>query len=411
MNLAAAEVSMNEAPAPPASPPLSGNGARAHRRRWLRPTLVILGLVVVAATLRLTVLAPDPVRVSVAAATIGTVEETVTNTRAGTVKARKRANLSPETSGRVVALPYPKGARVAEGAVVLRLDDSMQRAQLDLAEQDVRAAAARVDETCLAADLAAKELVRGKELAAQGINSPQALERLESESERGQAACRAARATLDQARARQRLAAQELARTQLRAPFAGVVADIHTEIGEWITPSPPGVPLPPVVEILDPTSLYVTAPIDEMDAERVRSTQAVRLSVDSRRGEHFAGHLVRIAPYVQDVVEQNRTLEVEAEFDDPRVAATLFPGTSADVEIIVSQRSDVLQIPTSAISQGDEVLVLEDGRLVDHRVKIGLRNWRTTEIVDGLEAGDQVVVTRDSPDIKAGARAVVGEAS
>jgi len=402
---------MNEAPAPPASPPLSGNGARAHRRRWLRPTLVILGLVVVAATLRLTVLAPDPVRVSVAAATIGTVEETVTNTRAGTVKARKRANLSPETSGRVVALPYPKGARVAEGAVVLRLDDSMQRAQLDLAEQDVRAAAARVDETCLAADLAAKELVRGKELAAQGINSPQALERLESESERGQAACRAARATLDQARARQRLAAQELARTQLRAPFAGVVADIHTEIGEWITPSPPGVPLPPVVEILDPTSLYVTAPIDEMDAERVRSTQAVRLSVDSRRGEHFAGHLVRIAPYVQDVVEQNRTLEVEAEFDDPRVAATLFPGTSADVEIIVSQRSDVLQIPTSAISQGDEVLVLEDGRLVDHRVKIGLRNWRTTEIVDGLEAGDQVVVTRDSPDIKAGARAVVGEAS
>ena len=402
---------MNEAPAPPASPPLSGNGARAHRRRWLRPTLVILGLVVVATTLRLTVLAPDPVRVSVAAATMGTVEETVTNTRAGTVKARKRANLSPETSGRVVALPYPKGARVAEGAVVLRLDDSMQRAQLDLAEQDVRAAAARVDETCLAADLAAKELVRGKELAAQGINSPQALERLESESERGQAACRAARATLDQARARQRLAAQELARTQLRAPFAGVVADIHTEIGEWITPSPPGVPLPPVVEILDPTSLYVTAPIDEMDAERVRSTQAVRLSVDSRRGEHFAGHLVRIAPYVQDVVEQNRTLEVEAEFDDPRVAATLFPGTSADVEIIVSQRSDVLQIPTSAISQGDEVLVLEDGRLVDHRVKIGLRNWRTTEIVDGLEAGDQVVVTRDSPDIKAGARAVVGEAS
>jgi HlyD family secretion protein len=402
---------MNEAPAPPASPPLSGNGARARRRRWLRPTLVILGLVVVATTLRLTVLAPDPVRVSVAAATMGTVEETVTNTRAGTVKARKRANLSPETSGRVVALPYPKGARVAEGAVVLRLDDSMQRAQLDLAEQDVRAAAARVDETCLAADLAAKELVRGKELAAQGINSPQALERLESESERGQAACRAARATLDQARARQRLAAQELARTQLRAPFAGVVADIHTEIGEWITPSPPGVPLPPVVEILDPTSLYVTAPIDEMDAERVRSTQAVRLSVDSRRGEHFAGHLVRIAPYVQDVVEQNRTLEVEAEFDDPRVAATLFPGTSADVEIIVSQRSDVLQIPTSAISQGDEVLVLEDGRLVDHRVKIGLRNWRTTEILDGLEAGDQVVVTRDSPDIKAGARAVVGEAS
>jgi HlyD family secretion protein len=160
--------------------------------------------------------------------------------------------------------------------------------------------------------------------------------------------------------------------------------------------------------MLDPTTLYVAAPIDEMDAERVKLGQEVRLSVDSRRGEHFPGRLVRVAPYVQDVLEQNRTVEVEAEFTDLRVADSLLPGTSADVEVIVSRRQDVAQIPTGAIAQGETVLVVDGSRLVERRVKPGLRNWRTTEILDGLAEGERVVVVRDSPDIKAGARVVVG---
>jgi HlyD family secretion protein len=412
VTLSAAKPSLAPVATPPPSPtPFSSNGSRRRASRWRRRLLIAAGAVALLIVLRLTLLAPDPIRVQAATASMGAVEETVTNTRAGTVKVRNRTRLSPETSGRVIAIPFREGARVAAGDVVLRLDSSMQRAQLELANQDERAADARVEEACLAADLAVRELARGQELASEGVASRQMLERLASENGRSAAACRAARATLDQARARQRLTAEELARTELRAPFTGIVAEVHTEIGEWITPSPPGISLPPAVEILDPASVYVTAPIDEMDAERIRGAKVVRLSVDSRRGEHFAGHLVRIAPYVQDVVEQNRTLEVEAEFDDPAVAASLLPGTSADVEIIVSRRDAVLQVPTSAISQGDEVLVVEGDRLVERKVKVGLRNWRSSEILEGLDAGDKVVVTRNSPDIKSGARVVVGEAS
>jgi HlyD family secretion protein len=400
------------APVPPA-PVTARNGSlltglSSSWKRWRRLVLVLLAIAAAIVVLRLTVLAPKALRVEVARLTRGTVEETVTNTRAGTIKARRRARLSPETAGRVVALPFREGARVTAGTTLLVLDSIMQRAQLDLAREDVRAAGARVEEVCLGAGLAKTELGRVQELKGGGIASDQLLDRAQSESDRAQAACRAAGATLDQTRARERLMAEDLARTELRAPFAGIVAELHTELGEWITPAPPGIPVPPAIEILDPTSLYVTAPIDEMDAERVSAAQEVRISVDSRRGERFPGHLVRVAPYVQDVLEQNRTVEVEAEFDDTRLAPSLLPGTSADVEIILSRREGVLQVPTTAVSQGDTVLAVEGGRLVERTVKTGLRNWRSTEILGGLAEGDRVVVTRDSPEIKAGARVVIG---
>ncbi len=275
----------------------------------------------------------------------------------------------------------------------------------------MRAARARVDESCLAANLADKELARLVELRASQIASEQAVERAETDRDRSRAACRASTAQLDQSRAQTRLMEAQSALTELRAPFAGVLAEVHTELGEWITPSPPGIPIPPVVEVIDPSSLYVSAPIDEMDAERVRPGLEVRLSVDSRRGESFRGRLVRVAPYVQDVVQQNRTIEVEAEFDAGALDRPPLPGTSADVEVVLSRRPDVLQIPTAAIAQGNTVLVVERGRLVERRIQPGYSNWRATEVRGGLGEGEPVVTVRDSPEIKAGARVTVLPAS
>ncbi|MEJ2190284.1 MAG: efflux RND transporter periplasmic adaptor subunit [Acidobacteriota bacterium] len=197
----------------------------------------------------------------------------------------------------------------------------------------------------------------------------------------------------------------QLGFTELRAPFAGVVADLSTEVGEWITPSPPGLPIPPVIDLLDPTSIYISAPIDEVDSERVAVGQMVRVTVDSRSGEHFPGRVARVAPYVLDRLEQNRTVEVEVEVDDPQTMKGVLPGTSADVEVILDSHDDVLRVPASAVAEGGKVLVLADGTLVEKMVTIGLKNWRFAEVLGGLEAGDRVVVVRNSPKIKAGAKA------
>ena len=376
---------------------------------WLKLALIAVVLVAAAFILRATVLAPEVPTVSVATVVRGDVEEAVTNTRAGTVKARRRATLSPQIGGRVVELPVAEGDHVQAGQLLLRLDGAVQLDLLSLAKEDVRVAAAVSEEACLAAILAEKELVRQEGLHAQGIASEGAMDRAVSERDRSEAACRAAQAGTQQAGAREALARTQLAQTRIDAPFDGVVAEISAELGEWITPSPPGLPIPPVVDLLNPVSLFISAPIDEMDAERVQVGQEVRISVDSRRGQSFAGRLVRVAPYVLDIVEQNRTVEIEAEFDDLEVVGSLLPGTSADVEVIIERRADVLTVPSTAVAEGRRVLVVVEGVLEEREIVSGLGNWRMIEVLEGLSEGETVVTLRRSVKLQPGVEVEIKE--
>ncbi len=372
------------------------------KARWI---LVVVAIIALLVALRYTVFSPDVVEVRTAAVERGLVEQTVTNTRAGTVKVRRRAELSPQMGGLVVALPHREGDRVEAGELVVALDDRAQRAEVELARAAVVAATAQANEACLAAELAEKELTRVEALHAQGIASEQNLDLLRTDRDRTRAGCAAARAAVGQAESRVGVVEVQLAFTGLRAPFAGIVAELSTEVGEYIMPSPPGLPIPPVVDLLDPASIYVSAPIDEVDAERIQVGQAARVTVDSRPDTSFAGSVVRVAPYVLDVLEQNRTVEVEVELADPMAVAGVLPGTSADVELILDRREDALRIPASAIAEGGEVLILAGGLLEKRSIEVGLRNWRFAEVRSGLEIGESVVVVRNSPDIKAGALA------
>lgn len=374
-------------------------------RTWQRWLVVAVVVAAVLTLLRLFVWRPEEVEVDVARVERGVVEEVVTNSRAGTIKARRRARLSPQLGGRVARLPIPRGGQVAADAVVLGLDDSLQQASLRLAFEDVRAAGARAEETCLAAELAERELARGLALEAGGLASEQLLDTLTSGRDRSAAACRAARAVTAQSSARVRLVEAELALTVVVAPFAGVLAEVATEVGEWITPAPPGVPIPPVLDLIDPSSLYVSAPIDEVDAERLSAGQQVRVALDARPGRKLPGIVVRVAPFVIDHFEQNRTVEIEVELSDAESAAGLLPGLSADVEVIIARAEDVLRLPTTAVAEGGKVLVLETGRLSERSIERGMRNWLFSEVRQGLSADELVVTSRDSTAVKAGARA------
>jgi HlyD family secretion protein len=384
------------------------SGAKvAQVRRWLLRIVLILVLVAAGWWLWSVFLSTDPVPVTVYRATRGRVEETVTNSRAGTVKARRRAKLSPEIGGRVVELPFREGDEVRAGDTLLRLDDSELIANRDLVRRDLEASRARETESCLAADLAVREWRRSQELFDEGIATAERLDRLESEKERQAAGCTAAKAAVKRSLAALRLAEARLEKSVLRAPFDGVIADLSTELGEWITPSPPAMPIPPVLDLIQPGSIYVSAPLDEVDAGRVRPNQPVRITLDPYPDREFPGQLVRIAPFVLDIEEQNRTFEVEVEFDDTEFAATLLPGTSADVEVILSSSEDRLRIPSYALLEGDEVLLVQDDRLVSQPLTIGLRNWEYAEVRDGLAVGDPVVISLDRPEVVAGAPAVI----
>ncbi len=363
---------------------------------------VVLGLI----GLRYTVFAPDPVEVRVGHATRGLVEATVTNSKAGTVAARRRSRLASEIGGRVVEVAHREGARVKKGEPLVRLSDATQSAQVDLAREGVAVAESRLEDSCLRRDRAKRELGRTERLAERDVASEDRLDELQYAYDSARVACEAARAELAQARAQSRSARTELAKTVITAPFDGVVAEVNVEVGEWVTPSPPLLTSPSVVDLIDPQSIYVSAPMDEVDSGRLRSGLPAKVTVDSRPGEVFAGRVSRVAPYVVDLEAQNRTLEIEVELEDPAVAASLLPGTSADAEVVLETRRDVLRVPTTALLKNRAVLLLEGGRLVRREVELGLRNWRFAEVRSGLSEGDEIVVSLDKVEIEAGARAV-----
>ena len=93
--------------------------------------------------------------------------------------------------------------------------------------------------------------------------------------------------------------------------------------------------------------------------------------------------------------------------DDAAATAELLPGTSADVEVVLEVRDGVLRVPTSALLEGDRVLVLEEGELEERSVNLGLRNWRYAELQGGLSEGEAVVVSLDRVGVEAGERAII----
>lgn len=345
-----------------------------------------------------------PQEVELVAASLGTVEATVMNTRAGTVKACRRARLSPAAGGQIVSLPIKEGDRVKQGEILLTLWNMDLIAQKELSKQQLATASSQQHEACVLADNAQRESIRTQQLVERGFVSSQRAEEADATAQARQAACVAAAAEVKRARAQITVIQANLERTVLVAPFAGIIAQVTGELGEYVTPSPQGIPTPPAVDLIDDTCLYVSAPMDEVDAPKIQVGQIARITLDALPGQVFDGRIRRIAPYVTEIEKQARTVDVEAEFINT-YSDTLLVGYSADVEAIIERRENVLRIPTQVIRQNNKVLVLGAGdRLEERTLVTGLANWVFTEVLDGLIEGEQVLLASDGIEMTAGRR-------
>jgi len=381
------------------------SAAQSHKSSSISRIAIILSIVVALAAAGWYFTRTKPVAVVLAKVERGTVEATVSNTRAGTVKACRRAKMAPPAGGQIAELLVKKGERVKAGQVLLRLWSKDLQAQEKLAQEQLGTAQTQAQQACLQADLAEKEAARARQLQAQHFISPEGLDQKVAAAKVARAGCIAAHSMVGQSRSRIAVARAGVERMTLRAPFAGIVADISGEQGEFATPSPPGIPTPPTLDLIDDSCLYVSAPIDEVDASHIKQGLPGRITMDAIKGQQFPGTVRRVAPYVLDLEKQARTVEVEMEFNQLPKSEHLLVGYSADVEIVYDSHKNVLRIPTSALMEGNHVLVYRDGMLEDRKVKTGLTNWEYTEITSGLNEGDQVVLSLDREGVKAGARA------
>ena len=353
---------------------------------------------------------PKPIAVVAREIDRGKVESSIANTRAGTVEACQRTKLSTIIGGRIELLNVKEGDRVKKGQLLMKLWNDDQQAQSSLAQTQVVTARQRVVEACAQAVNAEREAARQTSLREKGFVSSSREESARTEAEARRASCDAAKADVAQFQAKVSATRVEQGRTVLYAPFDGTVAKIVGEVGEYSTPSPPGVQTPPAIDLIDDSCLYIKAPMDEVDAPKITAGQPVRISLDALPKQSFAGTVKRVAPYVSAVEKQARTVDIEATFNNPDEPGKLLVGYSADVEVVLAVRDDVVRVPTAALLEGGRVLVAgKDGKLEERKIRTGLANWEFTEVLEGLAAGERVVTSLERVGVKAGANYLIEE--
>ncbi|WP_181898309.1 efflux RND transporter periplasmic adaptor subunit [Alteromonas aestuariivivens] len=328
------------------------------------------------------------------------VAQAVTNTRSGSVQSCRRAKLSVPVGGQIATIPVSEGDTVSEGTVLLSLFNDDIQAQLRQAQASLQSAKLNQQRACVIADTDQREATRLKTLFSRKLVSDEQLDVSVSRAKASALACLISQADTRQVEAQVELFEAQLSKTRLIAPFDGTIAEINGEIGEFATPSPPGIPTLPNVDLIDNHCFYVSAPIDEVDAGLLKLGQPVDIHIDAYRDHPFKGLVRRIAPYVFAQEKRARTVEVEVEFAE--VNEPLLVGYSADVTIEIAARDQALAIPTQAIFDDNQVWVLVDSQLQQRSLQTGLSNWHITEVLQGLKAGEQIVISANGATLEPG---------
>ncbi|WP_368150177.1 efflux RND transporter periplasmic adaptor subunit [Aeromonas sp. R2-4] len=333
---------------------------------------------------------PQPTPIRLAEVGRGDVLVTVVNTRAGTIKSCQRAGLSLPGGGVVEQIAVKAGERVARGDLLLTLWSDDIHADLARARAQQALGKTQREERCSEAAYYEREANRLATLLAKNLTSRTLAEQAQNLADTRRYVCQASRQQerVDEAQVAQVEA--RLSERRLLAPFAGVVAEVNSKLGEYMTPSPPGVAMPPVIDLIDDRCLYVSAPIDEVDAARLKVGQSARVLLDAMPGRDFAASVTRIAPYVKELEKQARTVEVEAALTALPTDVPLLIGYSADLEVEVTRATDVLRVAASSRADDGSVLRLEGDKLVRVMPRWGVENWNWIEVAEGLAVGDRL---------------------
>ena len=289
-------------------------------------------------------------------------------TAGGTITPQRRVTVSAEVPARVLQTTVLNGAAVRAGAMLVRLDDREIRLQIE----EARSSVSREQ-----VDLAQADFERKERLFADGAVTRSALDQAKNRYLTLDSAYRTAEARIAQLRER-------ATKTRVNAPLTGVVAQLLVEPGEFVGPGAP------LVVIEDMEEVLVLVEVADRDVVRLRPLQVVEATSDAFPGRIFQGVVERVGSVANPVT---RGFEVEARIGNPD--GELRSGMITTIRIVLEKRR-CLVVPARALLDDREsearVLVVSDGTARSVMVGIGRRQDRDVEVLQGLVAGDEVVV-------------------
>ncbi|MDD2364795.1 MAG: efflux RND transporter periplasmic adaptor subunit [Desulfuromonadaceae bacterium] len=317
----------------------------------------------------------------------------------GTVEARVVVGLSSKITGRIVELYADQGDRVTRGQLLVKLESEDMLHQKMQSEAGVRKAVANLElenanlqKACANLILAESNARRFKLLLDAGMVASQEAEQYENiyqlakeEVARSNAAIKAVKMDCEASRAALGFARSKLAETNIYSPIDGIIISRDLEKGSTAVPGQP------IFTLADPATVWVKANVDESELKGVAVGKSAVINLRSLPGEQLAGKVARIANQSDRVTEE---LQVEVSFTPPLNIFRL--GEQSEVYITTDSRKNVPSLPSSSLvyfggKQG--VWVADSGVLKFKPVSSGIRDRADfTEIIDGIDVSDQVVI-------------------
>ncbi len=315
----------------------------------------------------------------------------------GYVVAQRKAAVASKITGRLIFLGVEEGSRVKKGEVIARLENDDVKAALERAMADVKVAGFNIEESQAELDDALLDYNRKKELVGKEIIPLSQFDAAEARYKKAKAAVSAYKAALGASEAALREAEVSLEYTVIRAPFDAVVLTKNADIGDIVTPIGAAADAKAaVVTIADMDSLKVEVDVSESNIEQVKVGQPCEIQLDALPNDRFRGVVHMIVPTAD---RSKASILVKAAFldKDPRI----LPEMSAKVaflsrKVAAEEEKPFKSLPaTSVVNHDGETLVfvVRNNRALKTPVHLGRKLDTMVEILDGVEVGDQVVMT------------------
>ena len=292
---------------------------------------------------------------AVEAVKVASAQITKSITAVGSLRSDESITVRPEVAGRIAAIGFQEGQRVPKGATLLRLDPAITQAEVQQAQANLTLAKAKYE--------------RAVELQGKGFISGQAKDEAEN--------------NLKVAEAGLALTQAKLAKTEVKAPFTGVIGLRVVSVGDYVKEGAD------IVNLESIDALKVDFRVPEIYLKQVTVGQTLEVNLDALPGKTYEGKVYAINPLVDAA---GRAIVIRAQVRNQDTA--LRPGMFARVRLFTKLPAEALVLPEQAmVPQGDEQFVFRviDGKAVRTRIEVGQRRDGQVEIVSGLVAGDVVV--------------------
>jgi membrane fusion protein (multidrug efflux system) len=276
-------------------------------------------------------------------------------TTVGSLRSEESVMVRPEIAGRVADIAFREGQRVTRGDILVRLDDSIQKADLERANANLV--------------LSRSKYERAIDLRAKGFISSQAKDEAEN--------------NLKVAEADSQLAAARLSKMTILAPFSGVIGLRSVSVGDFVKEGQDIVNL----EAIDP--LKVDFRVPELALSQVRAGQTLQINLDALPEKTYAGQVYAINPLID---ANGRSIVIRAQVAN--VQGALRPGMFARVRLFTSESQDTLVVPEEAlfpVGEDKYVYKVVDGRAQRQKIEIGQRRDGKVQVLVGLALNEEIV--------------------